>query len=184
MAKIKITDAVELKMYKLLFEEGISQNKTSKLLNLSAGSVNKYYKLMKKEDYEPPKVSLEELEALDAINEYNGLSREQKMEKAFDGAINMLYEAVTKAQEGWIIEDERRVRIPIKTLMDCIEKAGKHAKTMAEAAKLAASHLSTETIDYKKMAKLFITFNEKTGKFAYNSKEHMEKVLNKAYRKD
>ncbi len=178
----KISDAVELKLWEL-HKDGVSQRKIAKELGISTATVSKYVKIMKKDDYEPPQVSLEELEALEEQVDEN-MSRDQKMEKAFDLAIDMLYLAVNKGKEGWIIEDERKVRIPIKTVMDCIEKAGKHAKTMSEAAKAAKAGLSPKTIDYKKMAEMYISFNKETGKFDYDAKKHMQEVLNTAHSKE
>lgn len=184
MARIKtITKAQEFKIWDML-QDGKSQRNISEELDISLTTVNKYAKKMRQKGYEPPTgIDEEDLEELRKELD-DSMTREEKMEKAFDLAIDMLYVAVNKGKEGWVIEDERRVRIPIKSVMDCIEKAGKHAKTMSEAAKAARAGITPETIDYQEMAKLYVSFNKETGKFEYDAKKHMEEVLNKAYRKE
>lgn len=183
----KLGKAEELKIWEL-FTEGVSQRKISEKLGISTSTVHKYVKIMKNPDYEPPRgIASEELSDLETkLNkiEKDNLSHEEKMEKAFELAIDMLYVTANKRKEEWIIEDERRVQIPLKTIMDCIEKAGKHAKTMSEAAKAAKQGITPETIDYQEMAKLYVSFNEETGKFDYDAKKHMQEVLDKAYKKD
>lgn len=185
MSTGKVTPEKEAAIHRLVFDEGLSHSKVANLLKISQSTCSRYVKKMKKENYRLPLHDEEFVIDMveDLMIEVDDISKEQKMEKAFEDAIDILYSAVKAAKKGTTVIDERGMVVPIKTIMDCIEKAGKHAKTMADAAKAARQGLTPETIDYQEMAKLYKTFNKETGEFEYDAKSHMESVLNKAYGK-
>ena len=106
------------------------------------------------------------------------LSSGERMKDTYDTAIKLLHRSVKDIENGYEIEDENRRRVPIKTIMECIEKAGRYATTMAKAAESSGSQ-GQQNVDYKNMAKLYVSFNENTGKFEYDSHEHMKDLLDK-----
>ncbi len=180
MSSSKLSKEKEYKLWQFM-QEGKPQRQIAQLLDIGVTTVYRYVQRMKADDYKPPEVSEEELEKLHNEIVGNSMDHEEKMELAFQGAIDMLYIAVEKGKKDWIIENEQKVRIPLNRIMDAIDKAGKHAKTMAEARKAAQKGITPETIDYQEMAKLYVSFNPDTGKFEYDSKKHMQDVLDKAY---
>lgn len=170
----------EIKIYKMCIEGESTQEACAEELGVARSTIQRYIKKMRADDYELPELDLEEELAIEA----ELMTHEQLIKASFEKAVKMMYNTIAKAEDGYIIEDERKVRIPIKTIMECIEKAGRHAKTMSEAAALATKSLTPETIDYQEMAKLFVSFNEETGKFEYDESGHMRSVLDKAYSKE
>ena len=88
-------------------------------------------------------------------------------------SVRLLEQALTDAEKGYEIVDERRRRVPLKTLMDCIEKA---VKALVQMENKKKSNNNSINIDYKEMAKLYV--DAKKDKQHYDSEQHMKDLLN------
>jgi hypothetical protein len=100
---------------------------------------------------------------------------EKSMSRSFKMATRMLEQALKDAEAGYEIEDEMRRRIPIKTIMECIEKAGRYWTTYQKTRKESGSGGKAVQIDYQEMAKIYM--GAKAENIPYDAKSHMKAVL-------
>lgn len=99
---------------------------------------------------------------------------EKSMSRSFKMATRLLENALRDAENGYEIEDEQRRRVPIKTIMECIEKAGRYWTAYSKSKKDSGPRGLVQ-IDYKEMAKIYMSA-KKEG-VEYDSKSHMKAVL-------
>lgn len=104
---------------------------------------------------------------------------EKSMSRSFKMATRMLEQALKDAQAGYVIEDEMRRQVPIKIIMECIEKAGKFWTTYQKTRKESAQ-TGNMKIDYKEMAQIYM--GAKQENIAYDAKGHMKAVIEEANR--
>lgn len=107
---------------------------------------------------------------------------EKSMSRSFKMATRLLENALKDAEKGYEIEDEMRRRIPIKTIMECIEKAGRYWTTYTKAKKESTSKGGSVQIDYKEMAKIYM--GAKQEGIPYDAKNHMKAVLEEVNRQN
>jgi len=121
------------------------------------------------------------LMGVDLGEDLKDFDAEKSMSRSFKMATRLLEKALEDAEQGYEIEDEMRRKVPIKTIIECVEKAGRYW-TNYQKTKKESGKSGTMTIDYKEMAKLYTTFNKETGEFEYDAAGHMKEVLNTAYK--
>lgn len=181
---IRMMPEDEFKVY-LLYKEGRTNQEIIEQTSRPDGkkwSYPKIQRLVKKmKDGYIPKVDADKAEkAIDAImgiglaGELKDFDAEKSMSRSFKMATRMLEQALKDAEEGYEIEDEMRRKVPIKTIMDCIEKAGKYW-TSYQKTKKDSGPAGQVQIDYKEMAKLYM--GAKKDGIEYDSKGHMKAVL-------
>lgn len=105
---------------------------------------------------------------------------EKSMSRSFKMATRLLENALKDAEKGYEIEDEMRRRIPIKTIMECIEKAGRYWTTYTKAKKDSGQKGGAAQIDYKEMAKIYM--GAKQEGIPYDAKNHMKAVIEEVAR--
>jgi hypothetical protein len=105
---------------------------------------------------------------------------EKSMTRSFKMATRLLENALKDAENGYEIEDEMRRRIPIKTIMECIEKAGRYWTTYTKAKKDSGGKGGAAVIDYKEMAKIYMGAKEEG--VPYDAKGHMKAVIEEVAR--
>lgn len=103
---------------------------------------------------------------------------QKSMSRSFKMATRLMEKALEDAQNGYEIVDEQARRIPIKTLMECIEKAGRYWSLELKTRKEGGGN-GTFKIDYKEMAKIFM--GAKAEGIPYNAKGHMKAVIDAAH---
>lgn len=121
------------------------------------------------------------LMGVDLGEDLKDFDAEKSMSRSFKMATRLLEKALEDAEQGYEIEDEMRRRVPIKTIIECVEKAGRYW-TNYQKTKKESGKTGNLTINYKEMAQLYVNFNEETGKFEYDAEGHMKEVLNTAYK--
>lgn len=103
---------------------------------------------------------------------------ERSMSRSFKMATRLLEKALEDAQKGYEIIDESKRQIPIKTIMECIEKAGRFWSLQRKTQKEAGRSGGPVTIDYERMAKLYVKY-KKQDDVEYDAGEHMKAVIAK-----
>lgn len=186
--KIRMSPDDELAIY-LLFKQG----QTAKVIQEkvlrpdgSQWSESKLKKLLTKfRKGHAPSTSGEQSEK--AFNTLMGISLEsdlkdfdaqKSMSRSFKMAMRLMEKALEDAQNGYEIVDEQARRIPIKTLMECIEKAGRYWSLELKTRKDSGGSGNFK-IDYKEMAKIFM--GAKAEGTPYNAKGHMKAVIDAAH---
>lgn len=175
----KLDKKLQFELYKDLSDGTVSISEASEKYNINRKTVASYKKKFD-EGFVPEHPEAEDSSEFFSDN-LEDFDTAKALDNSFKRAIRLLHKATEDAERGYVIvEDDTKRRVPIKTLMDCIEKAGKYATTMANA---IDRKIMTESINYEEMARLYVKFNKQTGEFEYNEKEHMKEVLNTAYGK-
>lgn len=152
-----------------------SEWSTSKLQKLRA-KINKGYIPSIDGEY-----AYNNLMGVDLGEDLKDFDAEKSMSRSFKMATRLLEKALEDAEQGYEIVDEMSRKVPIKTIIECVEKAGRYwsnyQKTKKESGKSGDAN-----IDYKQMAQLYVSFNKETGKFDYDAAEHMKQTLETAYK--
>lgn len=188
--KTKMTSEEEFQIY-MLFKEGKSVLEVQERVLRPDGdkwSESKLKKLRAKFNKgDIPSIGADEaqgamqtLMGIDLGADLKDFDAESSMTRSFKMATRLMEKALEDAENGYDIVGENVKKIPMKTIMECVEKAGRYW-TNYQKTKKESSGGTVGSIDYKEMAALFVSFNEDTGKFQYDSGKHMEEVLNKAY---
>jgi hypothetical protein len=125
---------------------------------------------------DPEDLTINELFDDDGLEDF---SSSEAVQKSLKRSIRLLEQSLNDAENSYVIVDERMRKVPIKTLMDCIEKAVK-AHSMLEA-KNKNTRIGDFAIDYVQMASLYK--NAKKNKEHYDSEQHMKDLLNLAHGK-
>ena len=100
-------------------------------------------------------------------------STEESLFKSYRNAVILMERALEDAKAGYEIVGENLRRIPLKTLIDSLEKAGSFYVKMKSKATTVSG---TFRVDYKEMANLYKK-NRKDEEY-YNSERHMKDLLN------
>ena len=180
----RMTPDEEFRAY-LLYKEGRSNKEIIEKMPRSDGtqwSESKITKLRTKfnKGY-VPELSADKAEKV--VNQIMGISleadlkdfdAEKSMSRSFKMATRLLENALRDAENGYEIEDEQRRRVPIKTIMECIEKAGRYWTAYSKTKKESGARGSVQ-IDYREMAKIYKEAKEEGVK--YDAKGHMKAVL-------
>lgn len=188
----RMTPEEEFRIY-MLYKEGASNqdiiDKTARP-DGSKWSTSKIIKLRGKFNKgHVPELSAEKAEGV--VNTLMGIAlgadlkdfdAEKSMSRSFKMATRLLENALKDAERGYEIEDEMRRRIPIKTIMECIEKAGRYWTTYTKAKKESTNKGGSVQIDYKEMAKVFM--GAKQEGIPYDAKGHMKAVLEEVNRQN
>lgn len=124
---------------------------------------------------EPEELTTEDLFGGD-LDEF---SAQESIRLSLKASIRLLQQAVKDMENNYIIVDERMRKIPLKTLMDCIEKAVKAFTQMDS--KKNNTNVGDFKINYVEMAKLYM--DAKRDKKYYDSAQHMKDLLNLAHGK-
>lgn len=188
--KTKMTPEEEFKIY-LLYKEGKSLEEIQQKVLRPDGdtwSMSKLAKLRAKFnkgqipalDADKAEGAVTEMYGIDLGADLKDFDAERSMSRSFKMATRLMEKALEDAEQGYDIVGENVKKIPMKTIMECVEKAGRYW-TNYQKTKKESSGGTVGTIDYKEMAKLYTSFNEDTGKFEYDSQAHMEAVITKAY---
>lgn len=188
---IRMMPEDEFKIY-LLFKEGKTNQEIIEQTSRPDGKKWSYPKIQrivkKMKDGYIPTVDADKAEkAIDTIMgiglaaDLKDFDAEKSMSRSFKMATRMLEQALKDAEQGYEIEDEMRRRVPIKTIMDCIEKAGKYW-TSYQKTKKDAGAAGQVQIDYREMAKIYM--EAKNDGIKYAAKEHMKAVLEEATRQN
>lgn len=101
---------------------------------------------------------------------------EKSMSRSFKMATRLLEKALEDAQKGYEIIDESNRKIPIKTIMECIEKAGRYWALQRKTQKEAGRSGGPVSVDYEKMAELYIKYKN-DPKVEYDAQAHMKAVI-------
>jgi len=152
-----------------------SEWSTSKLQKLRA-KINKGYIPSVDGEY-----AYNNLMGVDLGEDLKDFDAEKSMSRSFKMATRLLEKALEDAEQGYEIVDEMSRKVPIKTIIECVEKAGRYW-TNYQKTKKETGKSGDMTIDYKEMAQLYVNFDEETGKFNYDSAEHMKQTLETAYK--
>ena len=105
-------------------------------------------------------------------------SSQDAIQVSVKASIRLLQQALKDAEANYVIVDERMRRIPLKTIMECIEKSVRSYTQLELKTKSSSKNIG---VDYKEMAKLY-TDASRTGKY-YDSEQHMKDLLNLAHGK-
>lgn len=188
----RMTPEEEFRIYMLYKEGATNQEIIDKTVRPdgSKWSTSKMIKLRGKFNKgHVPELSAEKAEGV--VNTLMGIAlgadlkdfdAEKSMSRSFKMATRLLENALKDAEKGYEIEDEMRRRIPIKTIMECIEKAGRYWTTYTKAKKDSGQKGSGAQIDYKEMAKIYMGAKEEG--IPYDAKGHMKAVLEEVTRQN
>lgn len=114
------------------------------------------------------------LMGIDLESDLKDFDAERSMSRSFKMAARLLEKALEDAEKGYEIEDEQRRQIPIKTIMECIEKAGRFW-SLSKKTQKDSGRTGNFKIDYREMAKIYV--EKKQEGVAYDAKGHMKAIL-------
>jgi hypothetical protein len=186
--KIRMTPEDELAIY-LLFKQG----QTAKIIQEKVlrpdgtqWSESKIKKLLTRfrsgkapsTDGDQSEKAFNTLMGISLESDLKDFDAQKSMSRSFKMATRLMEKALEDAQNGYVIVDEQARRIPIKTLMECIEKAGRYWSLELKTRKEGGAN-GTFKIDYKEMAKIFM--GAKAEGIPYNAKGHMKAVIDAAH---
>jgi hypothetical protein len=125
--------------------------------------------------------AMDTLMGIGLASDLNDFDAEKSMSRSFKMATRLLEQSLKDAEQGYEIVDEQQRVIPIKTIMECIEKAGRYWTTFQKTKKDSGPGSAVQ-IDYREMAKIYL--EAKAEGVKYDAKGHMKAVLNEVSRQN
>jgi len=122
----------------------------------------------------PEELTTEDLFS-DNLDDFSSI---EAVQKSLKRSIRLLEQVLSDAEQNYIIVDERMRRVPLRTLMDCIEKAVKAQTQLDTKGKKSVGDLQ---VNYKEMANLYKDAKKKDE--YYDSNRHIKDLLNLAHGK-
>jgi predicted transcriptional regulator len=169
----KLTSEEKLKILRLR-KEGKTAPYIAKELGRSEIAIRRIFAANKKLLKNADEMTSEDLFG-DDLDDFSSI---EAVQKSLKRSIRLLEQVLNDAEQNYVIVDERMRRVPLRTLMDCIEKAVKAQTQLDAKGKKSTSDIQ---VDYKKMAKLYK--DSKKDKEYYDSNQHMRDLLNLAHDK-
>lgn len=115
------------------------------------------------------------LMGIDLEADLKDFDAEKSMTRSFKIATRLLEKALEDAEAGYVIVDESKRQIPLKTIMETVEKAGRFWSLQRKTEKEHGKTNKVMTIDYREMAKIYMEAKEDGIK--YNAKAHMKDII-------